>query len=76
MLRLRVEVARIDVRRIEHLTGEVQASVLNARQELDPVARRLRQHGMTDDAWIIEWCISTLGAAIKLLSQIPHIAGG
>jgi hypothetical protein len=66
-----VEVPGLDMRRFEFLTGEVQATMLDAAQELEPVAKRLRQR---HDAQAIEASMTALKRSTCLLAKLTKFA--
>jgi len=66
-----VEVPGLDMRRFEFLTGEVQATMLDAAQELEPVAKRLRQR---HDAKAIEASMTALKRSTCLLAKLTKFA--
>lgn len=69
-----VEVPSIDMRRFEFLTGEVQATMLDAAQELEPVAKRLRQRHDVIDAQAIEASMTALKRSTCLLAKLTKFA--
>lgn len=69
-----VEVPSIDMRRFEFLTGEVQATMLDAAQELEPVAKRLRQRRQDVDAQAVEASMTALHRSTHLLAKLTKHA--
>lgn len=69
-----VEVPTLDMRRFEFITGEVQATMLDAAQELEPVVQRLRQRRQADDAQAVEASMTALKQSTRLLAKLTKFA--